>query len=148
MQPQRVRDLMAFSVSMPSVVRGDATLRQVAELLIADRTTREVYLVDEEGRFFGVITLRRLARFIFTHDVPDQSSATELLDLVSARCADDLAIKQALFVREDDSIEHLLDLMFRNEVDEVPVVDSRHVVVGSVGMLELVAAWHVDRSHE
>jgi CBS domain-containing protein len=137
-----VRDLMAYSQTPPSVVRADATLREVAAQLIADRSTREVYLVDEAGRYFGVITVRRLARFVFTHHVPDQSSTTELLDLVSARNAGDLAIRKPVCVGEDDSVEQLLGVMFRFEVDEIPVVDAQRVVVGKIGMLELIAAWH------
>jgi len=145
MRHRSVRDLMVYSTTTPSLVREDATLRQIAELLINDPATREVYLVDEEKRLFGVITLRRLARFVFTHDVPDPSSATDLLDLVSARNARDLAIERGIFVGEDDSVGHLLDVMFRNDVDEIPVVDEANVVVGNIGMLELIAAWHADR---
>jgi CBS domain-containing protein len=135
---------MAFSEVRPSVARADATLREIAELLIENHTTREVYLVDEEDRFYGLITAHRFGHYLFTHHVPDQSSATELLDLVSARNAHDLAIKKAVCVSEDDSLETLLDLMFRFDVDEIPVVDSRRAIVGKIGMLELIAAWHAE----
>jgi len=135
---------MAYSQTRPSIVRADATLRDVAERLVEDRTTREVYLVDETNRFYGVITVRRLAHYVFTHDLPAHSSTVELLDLVSARNAGDLAIKKAVCVAEDDSLEHLLDVMFRFDVDEIPVVDAERVIVGKIGMLELIAAWRAD----
>jgi CBS domain-containing protein len=66
---------------------------------------------------------------------------------VSVRNAHDLAIKKAVCVSEDDSLETLLDLMFRFDVDEIPVVDRRRVIVGKIGMLELIAAWHAENGH-
>ena len=148
MRKRTIRELMAFSESGPSIVRADATLREVAELLLKDHSTREVYLVDDANRFRGVITLRRFAHFVFTHHVPDQSSTTELLDLISVRNAGDLAIKRAASVPEDATLEQLLDVMFSSEVDELPVIDARGVIVGNIGVTELIAPWHADTLNE
>jgi CBS domain-containing protein len=144
MRNLKVRDLLVFSPAQPRVVQATATVHEVVELLLADRSTREVYLVDDDNRFFGVITLRRLARHAFTHDVPGQS-ATEMLDLVSARNADDLALKKAAYVALDDDLEDVLDVMFRFDINEVPVVDADKIVVGSLNMLDLVGAFYAGK---
>ena len=145
MRSPRVKDLLEFSSSRPSVTSVDATIREVVRLLIADRSTREVYLVDAEGRFCGVITMRRLARFVFSQHVSPQSSATDLLELVSARHARDLAIGQAAHVEQNDSVETLFDVMFRFDIDEIPVVDSAGVVVGCLSLLDVMAAWNAGK---
>lgn len=142
MRNRTVRELMAFCQSKPTIVHLDVHLRDVAEQLIENPATREVYLVDADDRFYGVISVRRLAHFVFTHHVPHEPSTTELLDLVSARSAQDLALKKVVCVTEDDSLESLVSLMFRSEIDEIPVVDARRSIVGKIGMLELIAAWH------
>lgn len=144
MKKLAVRDLLAFSPGPPCVVRAEATMREVAGLMLADRGTRDVYLVDSDGRFLGVISLRRLARHLFRHDVPDRS-ATDMLELMSAQGAGDLALRKAAFVQLDDQLEQVLDVMFRFDVNEVPVVDAQKVVVGRVGMLDLVAAWEAGK---
>jgi CBS domain-containing protein len=144
MKKLAVRDLLAFSPTPPCVVLAATAVREVAEKLCADRSTREVYLVDDQGRFAGVIPLRRLALHAFAHSVHDHS-ATQMLDLVSARNAEDLALKKAAFVQLDDTLEQVLDVMFRFDINEVPVVDDQSIVVGSLSMLDLVAAWNAGR---
>lgn len=140
-----VRDLLAFSAARPRTVRADEGIQRVVEQMIADRSTRDVYLVGDDDRFFGVITLRRLARFLFAQDVPDLSSAAEMLHLVSARTAGHLAIRKTAFVGEDDPLTRVLEVMFRFDINEVPVLDADRRVTGCLSMLELVAAWHAGK---
>lgn len=142
MRPLKVKDLLPYSTSRPSVVSTDATLREVVAKLIEDVGTREVYVTDEEEHFYGVITLRRLARFVFTHALPAKSSPTELLELVSAECAKDLALRKAAYVHEDDPLEHVIEVMFRFDINEIPVVNRERRIVGNLNMLQLLAAWH------
>jgi len=145
MTTPRVRDLLPYSRSEPSLVRTTATLREVVGKLIEDRATREVYVVDDDGRFHGLITVRRIARFVFSALVPDRSSATDLLDLLSAERAEELAIRKTAFVEMDDSFEHVIDLMLRYEMNEIPVVDDDGVIAGNLDLLEILAAWYEGR---
>lgn len=141
----KVSDLLPYSRSVPSVVGTVATLRDVVGKLIEDRATREVYVVDDEGRFFGVITVRRLARFVFSALVPDRSSATELLELLSAEHAEHIAIRKTACVRANDPFEHVIDVMLRSEIDEIPVVNEEDAIVGSLNLLEILEAWYEGR---
>lgn len=145
MQRAKVRDLLRYSSGAPSLVTTTASLREVVGKLIEDRSTREVYVVDEEGRFEGVITVRRLARFVFSTVAPRRTSATEMLELVSAESAGDIAIRKAAYVEEDDSFEHVVDVMLRFEINEIPVVDSDRVIVGNLNLLEILGAWYDGR---
>ncbi len=145
MRALTVRDLLPFSQTEPAVVTEDASLREVAQKMVEDPRTREVYVVDEEGRFVGVITLRRLARwaFAFARELPGDASTspTELLDFLSAETAGDLALRKPAYVRLDDPLETLLRVMFRYDVNEIPVVSPEGRIVGNLNMLEILGAW-------
>lgn len=145
MESIRARELLAFSSSQPSLIGVDASLRDAVAMLVEDRNTREVYVVDDEQRFVGVLTLRRLARGVFFHDVPDKSSVTNLLDLISAQRAEDIALKKAAYVGEEDTLAHVMDTMFRFDLHEVPVVDDDRVIVGCLNLLDILAAWYDGR---
>jgi CBS domain-containing protein len=147
-QNLKAKQLLAFSPSVPAVVTAEAGLREVVEKVLEDRSTREVYVIDDEGRFFGVITLRRLARFVFMHEVPDTSSATDLLELASARTARDVALQKASYVGEDDSLAHVIHVMFEFDINEIPVVNNERIIVGSLNMLEILAAWHAGQLND
>lgn len=143
----KVKELLTFSTTHPTLVTCEATLRDVVEKLIQDRETREVYVVDD-GRFFGVITLRRLARLVFTQELPDKPSATELLDMLTVRNAGDLAIRKAAHVGLDDPLERVIEVMFRFDINEIPVVGDDGVILGCLNMLEILSAWHQGKLNE
>ena len=148
MRTLTVRDLLPFSRTEPAVVAESASLREVARKMVEDLKTREVYVVDGEGRFLGVITLRRLARWAFARQVPRDLSPTELLDLISSETAGDLALRKPAYVREDDPFETLLQVMFRYDINEIPVVSAEGRIVGNLNMLEILAAWLEGRLSE
>ncbi len=141
MREVRIKDLLPFSPTDPAVVTSNTPLREVASKMIEDLRTREVYVIDEKGHFLGVITLRRLARCIFSSEIPDRLSPTSLLELVSAQTAEDLALRKPAYVHEDDVFERLIEVMFRYDINEIPVVDSEKAIVGNINMLEILSAW-------
>jgi len=142
MQDVDVRALLAISRSRPSLVAADASLEQVIAKLIEDQTTREVYVVDADQRYFGVITLRRLAHVVFLHEHPDTSSATSMLELISVENAGDICLQKPAYVREADSLEQSLRVMFTFDINEIAVIDDAHRIVGSLTMMEIIRAWH------
>jgi len=127
------------------VVSKEATVGEVVEKLIVDRATREVYVLDDEGHCFGVITLRRLAHHAFLREVPDKSSATDLLERISVENAGDLCLREPIFVHEEDALEQLLNVMFRFEINEIAVVDAEELIVGSINLMDILQAWHEGR---
>jgi CBS domain-containing protein len=141
MRTLKVRDLLPLSQTEPAVVPAEASLREVAHKMVEDLKTREVYVVDRERRFLGVITLRRLARWAFASELPGELSPTELLDFLSSKTAGDLALRKPAYVREEDTLERLLGVMFRYDINEIPVVDAEGRIVGNLNMLELLKAW-------
>jgi len=145
MQKISVKQLLGFSQSQLTVVSREATVGEVVAKLIEDRATREVYVVDDEGRCFGVIPLRRLAHHAFLREVPDKSSATDLLERISVENAGDLCLQEPAFVREDDTLEQLLNVMFTFEINEIAVVDAEERIVGSINMMDILQAWHEGR---
>jgi Mg/Co/Ni transporter MgtE len=140
-----VKQLLELSQSEPSVVTKDATVGEVVEMLIEDRATHEVYVVNGDGHCCGAIPLRRLAHYVFLHEMPDKSSATDLLEMISVENAGDLCLQEPIFVHEDDTLEQLLNAMFTFDVNEIAVVDPNERIVGSINMIDLVQAWHEGR---
>lgn len=137
----KVKDLLKFSTTQPTLIPAHTPLRDVARQLVLDPLTREVYVTDEQNRFIGVITLRRLARSVFAGHAERLASPVSLLELVSAQTADQLALKKPAFVLEEDTLARLLDVMFRYDVNEIPVVNRQKTVVGNLNMLEILQAW-------
>jgi len=143
-----VRALLQFSPTDPTIVPMDISVERVAEKMVEDHRTREVYVVDENTHFLGIITLRRLAQCVFASEIPSKLSATTLLDLVSAETAGDLVLRKPAYVCEEDTFEHLLGVMFRYDINEIPVVNDDKSIVGNINMIEILCAWREGRLDE
>ncbi len=141
MRNVKVKEILPFSFTDPSIVYENADVKEVARKMVEDHQTREVYVKDIEDHFLGVITLRRLARCVFVSETPVQKSAVSLLELMSAKTARDLALRKPTYVYEDDSFEKLLKVMFRFDINEIPVLDSQDRIIGNINMLEIISAW-------
>jgi len=141
MRHLKVKDLLPISTTTPSVVKAHATLREVVEKILEDPGTREVYVLDDENCLYGVITLRRLARRVFSEEVPDFVSPMAMLQLISDKTAIDFALHKPTFVHKEDPLNTLLSVMFRYDLNEIPVVDDHRRIVGNLNMLEVLSAW-------
>lgn len=141
MRMPKVKDLLPFSRTKPAMVTEDVSLRRVAEKMVEDPKAREVYVLDREGRLLGVITLRRLMRWVFSSDVASDTSPTALLELIGAETAGDLALRKPVYIREQDSVEELLQVIFRFDLNEIPVISGERHIVNNLNMLEVLSAW-------
>jgi len=137
----KVKDLLPFSRTRPAVVPLGADLRRVAEKMVEDPKAREVYVLDEEGRLLGVITLQRLLHWVFSSEVSHGLGPAALLELIGARTAGDLALRKPISICEDASVEELLRVMFRYDLDEIPVVSREGEIVDNLNLLEVLSAW-------
>lgn len=141
MRTLKVKDLLPFSRTRPAVITAEAGLRQVAEKMIEDPKAREVYVVDEEERLVGVITLRRLMHWVFSSQLSSDTSPTALLELIGSETAGDLALRKPVYIHADDSVEKLLQVIFRYDLNEIPVISHEGYIVNNLNMLEVLSAW-------
>ncbi|MGE0431372.1 MAG: CBS domain-containing protein [Planctomycetota bacterium] len=141
MEMPDARELLALSNTPASVVPATATLAEIVAAVIHNPASYEVYVIDADGRFAGVITAQRVARFVFSHQSPATESATDMLDMLSAETAGELVRGEAVSVSQTDPLPDVIDVMFRHGLIAVPVVDDDGRILGNLNLLQILAAW-------
>jgi CIC family chloride channel protein len=113
---------------------GDAaTLAEVRDALVRDRR-REAYLVDEDGRYVGTLTLHRAMELLAEDGAAADADAAEH------------AQPEALILEPGDSIWEAMQLMHESEGDSIPVVENG-VLLGVVFESRVISAY-VETLHE
>ena len=132
----KAQDIMSRN---PSTVTPSTRVRQAAKLM-KDEDVGIVPVVEEGGsgrRLVGLLTDRDIAiRLVAEGRDPDLVEVRELMS-ASPKTA-----------RADDDVAHVMDLMGREQVRRVPIVDDRGSLVGIVAQADIVIEANDDRKAE
>ena len=132
----------------PVVVQAAASLREVAELAVANTGCRVIAVVDAERRLLGVLPVRILVNDVFLKIVPEEFLG-EITDLeavlkyaehVGARTAGDIMVGP-VSVHPDETVRTAFERMHVSHLNGLPITDRDERVVGYVDQLELLTVW-------
>jgi CBS domain-containing protein len=137
-----IKDVLTdHSVRQLPVIPRDTPLKDLAEKIEWFRHSRQLYVVDREGRLMGNITIASLVKHIFVHHHGTSINPRHLLAAITAETAEDLMLEKPLSVKTEDSVDDILEKMVDKNVEEVPVLDDEGKVIGDVTMIDLMKAY-------
>ena len=137
----RVSDIRQLITKEASLVGPEDPLTKVAEEIVRDPKTRSVYVVDEEGKLLGIITVHLLIQFLYYPYIPAELISYDLPFLLSREPKAGDIMQPPVWARDDESVTDVLVKMFKHGLEELPVVDDEMRVVGDLNILEFIDAW-------
>jgi CBS domain-containing protein len=126
----RVSDL---TMSNPLSIRADATIREAIAFLAA-RGAKAALVANEAGRPIGVFGLADLVGAIRDHD----ADASTVFNMQTS----DLMTPFVSVVSADTPVQGVVDELLDCKVDHVYVADDTGVIVGAVGIEDLIRHLH------
>ena len=129
-------------------VREDATLEEVARIML-DHRFGSVPVVNEQGTMVGLITESDFAAKgkgvpFTTFEMPQvfghwlgKSGVEQMYERAREILARDTMTRDVITIEEDATIEDVLELMLRYDVNRLPVVRDK-VLVGIVARYDLL----------
>ncbi|MGQ9571995.1 MAG: CBS domain-containing protein [Dehalococcoidia bacterium] len=130
------------------VVREEADLVQVAEVMAACLGTHTVAVVDDDGRLVGIIPMRLLLDELYLHVAPEEflvgmrasKDIEEFGKISRAHKAKEL-MQHPVYVTLGDSVRKAFVKMHENKLEGLPVVDEEMRVLGYLDRLQLMRLW-------
>lgn len=101
---------------------------QEAAIKMSDKNVSSLVVLDDNGRAVGIISERDLTRRVCTKDIP--SSSVTIENVISS------PVKT---VPSETPIDELADVMVRNKVRHMVVVDKNQEPVGIISATDIVA---------
>jgi CBS domain-containing protein len=115
---------------------SDCTLEEAAEKMAKLEQVRGVYVVDDQGRLQGSLSLGVLIRNMMAVR-RSHSYVRTLLSHITVERVSDIMDRHVIFATPDDKIEDALDRMVTHNIKEIPIVDEKRRIIGNVGILAL-----------
>ena len=139
-----VRDARRLVVDTPVTVRPTASMEEVLTAIVSDPRTRHIYVTDRDGVLLGAIRMNVVVEYLFplvalavdTADVEDGRFAT-----FRARTAAELMNPEPRFVTESTRLSDLAAIFMEEKINELPVIDAEHRVIGQVNVHEVIVRY-------
>jgi CBS domain-containing protein len=142
MKGTKVRNARKLIKESPTIITRNTSLKELVLAFGDDPTTRSLYVINSEGIYEGIITLNDLVRVVFFYHLKTEKgpSLKTYLSLIATK-AHEIMSNEAVFAKDDEDLDTVLNRMFENEIQEIPIVDDRMKIIGEINLLELLIAW-------
>lgn len=115
------------------------SLSDAAATLLAHPKSRDLYVLDGEGRVCGHLGFRRLAGIFLAHLRPTHSRR-QLVERITPSTVREYMDERVLCMRPDERISEVLHQHMERRVEEIPVVDDDRRLLGVIRVADLLRA--------
>ena len=122
---------------VPKVKEQDGVSELIDAFVQSDHS-RIIYVVDDQERLKGIISLGNLVRHFFFHYHDTHIDSRHLISMAVSETAKDFMHENALVAQVTDDVEDVLKRMIKNNVKEIAIVDSDHRVIADLTIIDLL----------
>jgi len=120
------------------VVLKQATVSEIIDAFAASDHSRVLYVVDDEWRFTGVLSLGNMIRHVFFHYHDPSIDSRSLVSMVVSETAGDFMQREPMFTIHSEDVEHVLQRMIDRNVKEIPILDDEKRVIADLTIVDLL----------
>jgi len=139
MKKKTVAEFQPFAEALK--VGKNATIREMVELFLEHPRSHHLCILDESQALLGLVDRKRLFKAIFSYHVPDSSRIGQLFTLHTSENAGDLMLQQIISISPDDSIDKVIETMIRENIFELPVLDTNKRILGFLSSELILRTW-------
>ena len=133
----KIKNMKMLVYPFPAFVQKNASKEDISKMLIANPNLKSIYVVDENLKLVGRVTLKNLIKHEFKNLLPTSFEYFDALEFVGDKTAQDIMISPD-YVKEDDTLKTAFIKMYENEFDELPIVDKNLHLIGNLDLLDLL----------
>lgn len=100
--------------------------------------TRLVYVVDNEKRLSGVISLGNLVKHLLFHLHGGEIDNLHLMSMATSETAADFIDRPMITAQLSETIEPVLERMLLAGIKEIPVLDDQGRLVGDLTLVDIL----------
>lgn len=120
------------------LINENADIKEVVDVMISFEQRRIIYVVDDEKKLAGLISLGILARHVFSPSHEPQIHPRFLINMITAETAKDIMKRKTVVATENERVGMVLKRMISTNVHEMPVVDDGKRVVADITLIDLL----------
>lgn len=120
------------------VVSKRATVSEIIDAFAVSDHSRVLYVVDDEWRFIGVLSLGNMIRHVFFHYHDPSIDSRSLVSMVVSETAGDFMQREPMFAIHSEDVEDVIQRMIDRNVKEIPILDDEKRVIADITIVDLL----------
>ncbi len=120
------------------VVNKRATVNEIIDAFAASDHSRILYVVDDELKFRGILSLGNMIRYVFFHYHDPSIDSRSLVSMVVSETAGDFMQREPMFAVYSEDVEDVLQRMIDHNIKEIPILDDEERVVADLTIVDLL----------
>ncbi|MEA3280474.1 MAG: CBS domain-containing protein, partial [Thermodesulfobacteriota bacterium] len=120
------------------IIHEDASIKEVVDIMISFEPGHFLYVVDDEKKLVGRISLKALAKHVFYPSHEPQIHPRFLINMITAETANDIMKRKTVVATENEEVGMVLKRMIRTKVHDIPVLDDEKRVVADITLIDLL----------
>jgi len=105
--------------------------------------SRLVYVVDEEKRLKGTISVDTLLRHIYPHHYEGKIHPHGILERITAETACHIMDKRSITTTPEETVDNVLKRMASSGAKEMPVLDKEGCIIGYMTAIDLIRFYYI-----
>jgi CBS-domain-containing membrane protein len=135
----KIREVMQYLENREiPCVREDSDIKEVIEMVIRFPHTRVVYVMDEQRKLRGVITIGSLLRHLFPYHYEGKIHPHGILRDITAETASHLMDSGNVKASPEDTVDFVLERMANTGAKEMAVVDGENRILTDITAVDLL----------
>ena len=133
----KIKDMRMLVTPYSCFVYKKAKINEIAKMFIADPSLKTVYVLDKKNKLVGSVTLKKLIKNEFINLIPSSFEYFDALEFIGNQSAEEL-MNAPYYVKDDDTLKTAFIKMYENNLEDLPVVDDAHKLIGNISLIELL----------
>jgi CBS domain-containing protein len=119
-------------------VKEQAGVSELIDAFVQSDHSRILYVVDDQERLKGIISLGNLVRHFFFHYHNTHIDSRHLISMAVSETAKDFMHENVLVAWVTDDLEDVLKRMIKNNIKEIAILDSEKRVIADITIIDLL----------
>jgi CBS domain-containing protein len=135
-----VEDVHEVMVGKPAIVKEDAILKDVVDSMTQNLISRKVYVVDDEEKLIGVITIETLLRQVGYRVGVREAGVISFFKFLSGVFKENVTefMEKPVTVTNRHKVLDALRMMVEHHLNDLPVIDDEGKIIGELNSLEIL----------
>ena len=119
-------------------VSENSDISEVIRVVVSFPHTRLVYVIDEQKKLLGVITIGSLIRYLYPYHYEDKIHPRDILRNIIVEKASHLMSSGNVNASPDETVDVILKRMASTGAKEIAVVDSNGRILADITAVDLL----------
>lgn len=136
----RVGDVDEISLGKPTTVRENAMLKDAVEALTCDSISKKVYVIDQEGKLLGAITIETMLRHVGYKVGVREAGVISFFKFLGGIFKENVKeiMETPVTVTKRQKVLEAFRLMTDHHLNDLAVIDDEGRLIGEFNGLEIL----------